>query len=415
MYIKLNFTAAKSAYQVFRTVNEIINTSGITSVATLQSTATAGTWDASLLSSLDAANSEIIRTTGLSYTKSHYAGTNSTKLYTFTIEHSVFDNTSRKYYTQFSNATAATLQVLYQVGTTITGGTITSTMMAPSLADASAVATGTALTLGGTTSGAAVTLNAAGTGGDDVFTFWMYITDTCMLWAINNNAAAPVGWPGTYGAATSLAGPFISSQYTRDDYWNTDAGAATTFYPVALPNYRGAGVGFGIVGVDITNATFVTANSPMYATADASSVPLKVLNMIDTSPSVATTAPTVLTNQRVCLTVDGLSQGHRALGFDSAVTTAATISGRTLLNLANVGYKLPDATLTIPVFGHHDIGWEMSLYCSFGGSMSQKGGFYLFNGDYTPGDEYVVGSTTYSIWPVYSGSAGRLGLAVPKT
>ena len=178
MYIKLNFTAAKPAYQVFRTVNEIINNSGITSVATLQSTATSGTWDATLTSSLDAANSEIIRTTGLSYTKSHYAGTNSTKLYTFTIEHSVFDATSRKFYSQFTNATASTLQVLYQMGTTISGGTITSTMMAPSLADSSAVATGTALTLGGTTSGAAVTLNAVGSGGDDVFTFWMYITDT---------------------------------------------------------------------------------------------------------------------------------------------------------------------------------------------------------------------------------------------
>lgn len=415
MYIKLNFTAAKSAYQVFRTVNEIINNSGITSVATLQSTASSGTWDATLTSSLDAANSEIIRTTGLSYTKSHYAGTNSTKLYTFTIEHSVFDATSRKFYSQFTNATASTLQVLYQMGTTISGGTITSTMMAPSLADSSAVATGTALTLGGTTSGTAVTLNAAGTGGDDIFTFWMYITDTCMLWAVNNNAAAPVGWPGTYSAATALAGPFITSQYTRDDYWNTDAGASTVFYPVALFNYRGTGVGFGVSGVDITTATTTTANSPMYPTADTTAVPLRVLNMIDTSPSIATTAPTVLTAQRVCTTIDGLSQGHRALGVDNPVTTAATLSFKQLLNLSNAGFKVPDVTMTVPVFAHHDIGWEMSLYCSFGGSLSQKGGFYLFNGDYTPGDEYVVGSTTYSIWPLYSGSASRLGISVPKT
>jgi hypothetical protein len=415
MYIKLNYTTAKSAYQVFRAVNEIINTSGITSISTLQSTATSGSWDATLLSGLDAANSEIIRTTGLSYTKSHYYGTNSTKIYNFTIEHSVYDNTSRKFYTQFSNATASTLQVLHQMGTTISGGAINSTMMAPSVADSSAVATGTVLTVGGTTTGAAVQLNGTGTGADDLYTFWMYITDTTMIWAINNNAAAPVGWPGTYSAATALAGPFIMSQYTRDDYWNTDSGSATTFYPVALFNYRTVGIGFGISGVDITSATATTASSPMYPTADASACALRVLNMIDTSPSVATTAPTVLTNQRVCLTVDGISQGQRALATESNVTTAATFSSRILLNTLNAGYKIPDATLTTAVFGHHDIGWEMSLYCAFGGSMSQKGGFYLFNGDYTPGDEYAVSTTTYSIWPIYAGSSTRLGLSIPKT
>jgi hypothetical protein len=415
MYIKLNYTAAKPAYQVFRAVNEIINNSGITSVATLQSTATAGTWDATLTSSLDAANSEIIRTTGLSNTKSHISGIPSTKIYTWTIEHSVFDNTSRKFYTQFTNPTASTLQVLHQMGTTISGGTITSSMMTPQTADSTATLTGTALTLGGTTTGAASTLNAVGSGGDDVFTFWMYITDTTMLWAINNNAAAPVGWPGTYSAATALAGPFIMSQYTRDDYWNTDAGSSTVFYPVALFNYRTTGIGFGITNVDITTTGATVASSPMYATADATACALRVLNMIDTSPSVATTAPTVLTNQRVCLTIDGISQGQRALGFDNSVTTNNTLSFRVLLNTANAGYKIPDATLTTAVFGHHDIGWEMSLYCAFGGSMSQKGGFYLFNGDYTPGDEYVVGGTTYSIWPLYMGNTSRLGLSIPKT
>jgi hypothetical protein len=401
MYIKLNYTAAKSAYQVFRAVNEIINNTGITSVATLQSVATAGTWDSTLLGSLDAANSEIIRTTGVTNTKSHYYGTNSTKLYTWTIEHSVYDNTSRKFYTQFTNATASTLQVLHQMGTTISGGNMASTQMAPSVLDSNAT-------------GAAVTLHAAGTGGDDLYTFWMYITDTTMIWAINNNAAAPVGWPGTYSAATALAGPFIMSQYTRDDYWNTDSGASTVFYPVALFNYRTAGIGFGITNVDITTTT-TTYSSPMYPTADATACAFRVLNMIDTSPSVATTAPTVLTNQRVCTTIDGLSQGQRALGADNNVTTAGTMSYRQLLNTANAGYKIPDATLTTAVFGHHDIGWEMSLYCAFGGSMSQKGGFYLFNGDYTPGDEYAVGGTTYSIWPLYMGSSTRLGLSIPKT
>lgn len=406
MYIKLNFTAAKPAYQVFRTINQIINTSGITSISALTSAASSGTWDATLTSSLDTANSEIIRTTDLSYTKSHYSGTPSTKTYTFTIEHSVYDNTSKKFYTQFSNATGATLQILHQMGTTLSGGTITSTMMAPTTADSTATLTGTALTIGGVTTGAASTLAAAGSGGDDIFTFWMYITDTCMIWAINNNAAAPVGWPGTYSASTALCGPYVMSQYTRDDYWNTDS---LGYYPVALSSYRGLGVGLG--GTEIT----VSANNPMYVTADTSYAPLRVLHLVDTTPSVATTAPTVRTNQPVAFTLDGFSAAHRGLGADSNVTTAGTISYRTLINTTNAQYKLPDATFTVAVYGHHDIGWEMSQYACFGGSLSQKGNFYLFNGDYTPGDEYAISTTTYSIWPVWSGSAGRCGLSIPKT
>jgi len=407
MYIKLNFTAAKPAYQVFRTINQIINTSGITSISALTSAASSGTWDATLTSNLDTANSEIIRTTDLTYTKSHYSGTPSTKIYTFTIEHSVYDNTSKKFYTQLSNATGATLQILHQMGTTISGGTITSTMMAPTVADSTATLTGTALTLGGVTTGAASQLSAAGTGGDDIFTFWMYITDTCMVWAINNNAAAPVGWPGTYNAALSYSGPYIMSQYTRDDYWNTDS---LGYYPVALSSYRGVGVG---MGSSVENSASIS--NPMYPTADVNYAPLRVLHLVDTTPSVATTAPTVRTNQAVAITLNGISAAHRGLANDSNVTTAGTISFRPIINTANAQYKLPDATFTTPVYGHHDIGWEMSQYGCFGGSLSQKGNFYWFNGDYTPGDEYAISTTTYSIWPMYSGSSGRCGLSIPKT
>ena len=86
MYIKLNFTADKPLNYVFRVINECINNTGITSIATLQSTASSGTWHSSLLSGLDATNSEIIRTgtgtTGLtSKTVSQYVKSSSNTTY----------------------------------------------------------------------------------------------------------------------------------------------------------------------------------------------------------------------------------------------------------------------------------------------------------------------------------------------
>ena len=108
MLIKLNYTTgnAKWQYQIWRIVNECINNAAITSIATLQSTATSGSWDSSLLSGLDTANSYIVRTSGLSTTntKSHIFGAPVASVsqggVKFTIEQSVYDSLSTKYYTQ---------------------------------------------------------------------------------------------------------------------------------------------------------------------------------------------------------------------------------------------------------------------------------------------------------------------------
>ncbi len=98
MYIKLNFSADKQLNYCFRIVDAIINNTGITSIATLNSTATSGTWASALLANLDSNNSEIIRTgtgvTGLtSLTKSHYARLSSETTYgdthAWTVEFSV--------------------------------------------------------------------------------------------------------------------------------------------------------------------------------------------------------------------------------------------------------------------------------------------------------------------------------------
>jgi hypothetical protein len=109
MYIKLNFTSDKYLNHIFRIVNEVINTPGIANVASLQSTATANSWWATLLTGLDANTSEIIRTgtgtTGLtSNTVSRYAkngsGTTYADEHAWTLEFSNYDDNTKKYYIQ---------------------------------------------------------------------------------------------------------------------------------------------------------------------------------------------------------------------------------------------------------------------------------------------------------------------------
>jgi hypothetical protein len=45
--------------------------------------------------------------------------------------------------------------------------------------------------------------------------------------------------------------------------------------------------------------------------------------------------------------------------------------------------------------------------------MSEKSGYYLFNGDYFPGDQFTYGGKTYVIFSTYVGYVDRVGIAVP--
>ena len=59
--------------------------------------------------------------------------------------------------------------------------------------------------------------------------------------------------------------------------------------------------------------------------------------------------------------------------------------------------------------------WSCNYYGNSGGNVTSQGLFYIFNGDYSPGDEFTYNGITYAIWPSYQGYTNRLGLAIPKT
>lgn len=406
MLVKLNFTAAKPIFHCFRVLADIINTPSVTSVSELLTRATAASYASELLSSLDSANSLIIRTESPTACKAHVSGNPNTKLFEFTTEFTVFDDPTRKYYYGFTSADGAA--VVGNYGESVSGGTIDSSGIPLSTAESSNSYTGTALTYATNNATFATFGTSAGT--NNAWTFWCYITNDCMIIATNNGAAFTTGFGTTYGNTANYCGPFIMSQYTRGDYWNK---ASNNIIPVIYPNQRvTAGVGYGYLTSDI-NLTAAARHNPNVTSQSVASVPFRAAQLVNTLPRTSSTPVSRLYNTQVSITIAGRAFAEIPLLTSSSVTTAATSSWAWRMS-PTTGTRIPNSTASSGVFGQYDIGWSLSYQGCNGGSMSERGGFYMFNGDYVPGDEYTVGGVTYMIWPVYNGYTNRVGIAIPK-
>ena len=416
MYVKLNFTAGKSLSNIFRTVNEIINNSGITSIATLQAAAASGTWHASLLSTLDASNSEIVRTgTGntelTTKTKSHFTNNfqsaSSDFGHCWTVEFSVYDDSTKKYYVQHKNtANAASGVTTSIIGTTITSGSISTGAMAPTVSNLATTGGGTSITLGGTTQTSSVyAADNTSTSFYTVTTFVMYISDTAMIWSATCGTTYNLGFGPTYNDATKYIGPYIFSQYNRFDYHNTNA---NNIIPLVYTNpNRANSVGFGY-----TTADWASPENVM-ATAQNTQA-FKVLNLINAYPSTNPSFPVVNFP-----TVNwGIGSRHTDIaGLTASSAGSATTIGAQAYSpvlFTTVSTRYPSADLKAQSYGMLPVSWRHSYYYNAGGDMSAKGGWYLFNGDYFPGDEYTYDNRTYKILPPYVGYAQRIGIAIPK-
>jgi hypothetical protein len=56
--------------------------------------------------------------------------------------------------------------------------------------------------------------------------------------------------------------------------------------------------------------------------------------------------------------------------------------------------------------------WSNSSKNNIGGVA--RGGIYIFNGEYSPGDTFTYNGKSYMVWPTWSGYSDRVGLAIPK-
>ena len=410
MFIKLNYTADKRITAIFRVVTDIINTPSVTSIASLQTRATAASYDASLLASLDAANSEIIRTVDTTNVKAHYATPYRPDYgsHKFTLEFSSYDNTSTKYYVQYYNTSSSSAQVTsnFTIGNSITGGDMSSSQMLLTVAETYTSTTniGTSLTVGNGFTAGATTTNST-SGHTTVRTFWGYLTGKTFIWGTTNGTSSASGWPSAYNDSTKFAGPHIISQYTRYDYHNTDANG---IIPVLYTNARVAGLGFG------QQSDYNTSWNPEYTT-NTTSIPFRVYNFVSALPQVGTSWPIVY-NPHVHHIVNGRSSFYYGwnvgLTLGTVTNAAATSAGSGVASTA--AYRFPTADLTGTGFALLPLQWDATYKGNFGGNASDQGGFYIFNGDYQPGDTFVMNNKVWMVWPVYYGYADRIGLAIPK-
>lgn len=417
MYIKLNFTSDKQLNRIFRVVNEIINNSAIANVATLQSTATSQSWWATLLTGLDANTSEIIRTgtgtTGLtSNTVSRYArngsGGSVDDQHAWTLEFSNYDDNTKKYYIQFQNAGESSLVSTVRTANGLSSGTLSSlTSQDKTQVGTSVTTPGSIPSFNNSLASGSSGSNGSGTSGfTTVRTFFMYLSDNALIWCATHGTTYNVGFGNTYGLSTSYTGPFIYSQYNRFDYTNNNT---TNITPLLFTNWhRGLGIGFGGVSdwdrIDNTQHNVATGNF----------IPFRVFNLISAYPSTTASWPMIL-QPYVTWGIGTRYNEFTALttvssGSISTITTAA--QGAAIFK--TVYTRFPSADLKTQTFGMLPISWRHSYYNNSGGDASTQGGWYLFNGDYYPGDEFSFGGKTYKILPTWVGYTERVGIAIPK-
>ena len=411
MYIKLNYSSDKNILDCIRTVDDIINNPSVTSVGALTSRISAAPYGAGITTGFVSGTSEIYRTVSPSVTKSHFfASVLSTGQFKWTLQFGSYDNTATNYYIQLQNTGASlTTGVNSVVGNSITGGTITSSTCAITLSNSNTGGGGTDLTVAGSTYGlktAGYYLANSTNGQTNVRTFWCYVNDKCLIMSWTAASSFNNGWGSTYADSSKQLGPYIFSQYTRFDYHNTDANG---IIPLIFSDFgRGSGQGFG------TALDYNGINNILFPAGSAGSLPLLVYNMVNALPAVTSAWP--IQYASVVVPTFGFREtsfsaaNAKLLGAE-ATATAPTI-GKAVASAA--AERFPNANLSGTSFQFIPLGWTSNRYGNTGGNASDKGGFYLFCGDYQPGDELTLNGKTWSVWPLWAGYADRLGLAIPK-
>lgn len=406
MFIKLSFSANTRLSKVLRILTDIINTNTITSVSALQSRFTSASYHSTLTSDFDAANSTIIRTVDPTTTKA-VIGSNADYVsygyINFVLEQEVYDNSASKIYTQLRHNGSNAVGYM-DVGTAITGGTMSSASILLTRAETYSGTDGTNLTLGGNNFGLTNYTFDTGKAHDNIRTFWAYITNRCFYWAATVGTSYNSGFGSTYNDPTKFCGPFFQTQYTRYDYHNTDSNG---IYPALYTCQRNAGIGYG------TSNDLTTVQNLNYTTSSAT-LPLRVNSVVSALPQIGTAWPKIY-NQPVNMTVAGRTSavyGLNQIQVLGTATSATTASYAGAFSTA-ASTRYPNATLTATGFGLMPFGWEANFIGNHGGNATDKSGVYIFNGDYVPGDTFIYNNKTYMVWPMHNGYSQRVGFAVP--
>lgn len=414
MFIKLTYAADKAIKPVTRAVEACIADSSITDVASAQ--VAAASWDSTLTADIDWDNSEIIRTEDPNLVETSIAffgaGNDDDALSSFNLQFPVFDDLSTKYTVSLTQTSS---NVGWRIGTEDSINAISSTSYGPGEPDNTTPPTNRNFVgINGTenTDWFQYAVNNAyiGSSNANIRTVFCYITNECMIWATTHGVSTPTGFGTTYSNGTSFNGPWIFSQYSRYDIWNLPL---NNVVPVAFSNFRQTGQGFRHSDFDRYNIY----PNPTFDTYAA----FRVFNIYDTKPKVGTSFPELrfieshwgsgsLFNDIGSLRVDQLGNNRQ------------TANGMTYWNYSSIPalirtdqyFRYPSSDLKSIGFAMYPMQVRNNYYGFGGGNMTEKGGFYLFNGDYQPGDEFDYNSKTYMLMPTFDGYNIRAGIAIPK-
>lgn len=415
MYIKLVWSQNKQIRDVQRSVEECIYNSAITDTATAE-TASAN-WLASVKAGIDWDNSEIIRTvdpdqveTGVN-SRNSSTSTSYNHWYNFMLRFKVFDDTDTKYLIQME--TRDTVRNTYwKMGF---GESLTTSIPRILIGQADQQRNGSNNING--TDNNVVFSNSASTTEQlyntntavNIRAVHVYITNTCFIWHTTHQVSTPTGYGTTYGDSNFHVGPYIFSQYSRYDHFNKPSNGIV---PVAFNNFRELGQGFRHTDFDKNNIW--EGSGPTGGNVDHCG--WRMMNIPSVYPRVGTSYPFVrwqrcnwgsgvLFNDFCDLNTGGLGTTSAANPYNS--------SFRPLVRNDSY-YRYPSSDLTEIGFAMHPMQVRASAYGYAGGSMTDTSGFYLFNGDYQPGDEFTYNSKVYHIIPIWDGYTQRVGVAVPK-
>lgn len=406
MFIKLNFSSTKSIGQVHHLMHHIVENPSIVDVPSFVASAaplfTGGTY-----TGFDPATSEIIRTNSPTTVVSRISKIGSANIGSQALQFVVQSMPSMRYYMQFAFDAGS---ITYRMTDTITGGSdiTTRSNLAESANWASTDSGGLAVSLSTSSTNLADIFDGVNSthNTSNIRTAWFYITDTCFISAFTLTNGFVNGWPTSYGTS-NLHGPMIFSQYQPFDAFMIPENGIV---PVMLTTtFRGGGFNLNNDISQITNVLFTKPTS-----TNGSSPPFQILNGVDATPLASSSWPRlrspIVSWGSGSRTNDQFPLVSEALGSTTSLSVARY--GRVLNTTVGVRYpsnnRLSTGNALLP------LRWESSWHNLRGGNASALGGFYLFNGDYVAGDEFIFNDKRYMIWPTQTGFAQRVGIAIPK-
>ena len=415
MWIKLQWNTNKNIKSVTRAVEACIADSSITNTTT--GALAAGSWHSDITTGLDWENSEIVRTNepddviswvGHSTTSTSTTYQNWTN---FNILFPIYDNPTDYY--AVSLHTYSAFETNWRIGklSTVNGGTTQSRYL-PSDAANTRRTYNTVGNNGTQNEDWSQYPNTTSSAYNDttwasVRTVFCYITNKCLIWATYHGTSTPTGYDTTFSNSNYFTGPYIFSQYTRYDHWNSSTNGVI---PVAYSNFRETGQGF-------RNTDFNARHNLGDGTSAGQNLAtFRAFNYYSTFPRVGSTyeqkyfervnwGSGMLYNDRLGLNQEEPGRPGTTYPYDDNVEK--------LIESTDY-YRYPSPDLKTIGFAMFPIQIRAPYWGFGGGNLSSQGGFYVFNGDYQPGDEFTYDSKTYTIIPTWNGYDQRVGIAVPK-